>query len=197
MAGEFSENSVSWQVQQLQRRFSEWMEHWGESNAPDLPSVPGLPDWLARGVIYLAVALSAIWLSWAIARLFFPDLQRWLSEVGTRLRPTTPQGGTGGSALSAAAWLERARHWQQQGEYREACRALYMAMLERLHASDRVPHNASRTDGEYRTCTERLPQPQPYRVLISAHERLCFGEEAISNEMWQQCQQAYQAIEED
>lgn len=205
MAGEFADSSIGWQLQQSQRRFFEWLEHLSLGESSDGPSepLPPLPDWLVRSLVVAVLVLSASWLIWVLLRLFLPDLRRWLSRTGTRLRPTVA-GAVGDTDLlarprersPAAVWLQRAQAWQQQGNYGEACRALYMAMLEHLHETEQVPHKPSRTDGEYRRWARRLPEPQPYQVLLGVHERLCFGEESVSADIWQQCQQAYRTLAE-
>ncbi|MGF1514381.1 MAG: DUF4129 domain-containing protein, partial [Elainellaceae cyanobacterium] len=103
-------------------------------------------------------------------------------------RPAPPPG--------AAAWLKRSRDWQRQGNYRQACRALYMAMLEQLDEAQQVPRSPSRTDGQYGDCVSSLPQSDAYRVLLRVHEQLCFGNVDISADVFQRCQQAYQTIEQ-
>jgi hypothetical protein len=89
---------------------------------------------------------------------------------------------------------------QRQGNYREACRSLYMALLQKLDEAQVIPQQASRTDGEYLQQIEtlyvrsRLSDVAPYRTLILTHEQLCFGNTEISDAEFRDCQQAYQEI---
>ncbi|NJL56605.1 DUF4129 domain-containing protein [bacterium] len=192
-ADSFAENSAGWQIQELQQRFTEWAELQLVNNPPDIPtgSLPPLPGWLAEFLVVLVVGMCGIVLSWLVLRAFLPDLQRWLSQN----RPLTQSPVSVPKTPGAAVWLRRSQQWQQQGNYREACRALYMAMLERLHETQQVPHKESRTDGEYRACVQPLPKPKSYQLLINVHEQLCFGDATISAEVFQRCQKAYQATE--
>jgi len=192
-ANYFAKNSLGWQIQQLQQRFSEWVEFQLFNDPPDIPlgSFPSLPGWVAKLALLLMVALAVGWLCWLGVQLVLPELRGWLSQRQSPAQSLASLQKTPG----AAVWLRRSREWQRQGNYNEACRALYMAMLERLHETQQVPHNLSRTDGEYRECVRYLPQPQSYQFLITVHEQLCFGNAAISAEVFQRCQRAYQAIE--
>jgi hypothetical protein len=147
--GSFEKNSFSWQVQQLQQRIQEW----GETiNFPGLNKM-SLPSWLNSPILQ-TIAKVAFWdatgfilnlgylADWAnVASLFYP----------TRTQPKQSDATTKRSEneLSLARWLERSQKFQQQGNYREACLCLYMAMLQRLSDTGIVPHQPSRTDGEY------------------------------------------------
>ena len=192
-ADSFAKNSLGWAAQQLQRRFSEWVEFQLFNEPPDIPlgSFPSLPGWVAKFALLLMVALAAGWLCWLAAQIFLPELRGWLSQRQIFAQSLAKPQKTPG----AAVWLRRSREWQRQGNYNEACRALYMAMLEHLDETQQVPHKLSRTDGEYRECIRHLPQPRSYQFLITVHEELCFGNGAISAELFQRCQQAYQQIE--
>ncbi|MEG3972103.1 MULTISPECIES: hypothetical protein [unclassified Microcoleus] len=55
---------------------------------------------------------------------------------------------------------------QQQGKYRQACRCLYMALLQRLNDAGTVVYQPRRTDGEYLQLIQQLPQPVSYETLI-------------------------------
>jgi hypothetical protein len=69
-----------------------------------------------------------------------------------------------------------------------------MALLQHLDDTQQVPQKTSRTDGEYRQLLREQPNPQPYQVLLDAHERLCFSSTEISAELYERCQQASQTI---
>ena len=191
-ADSFAKDSVGWQVQQTQQRVSEWIELQFMNDPSDLRrgNVPTLPEWLGWGIFWFIFALAVVWLLWAIAQLFFPDMKRWLDRGPAMTGTMKPSEKT----MGATEWLRRSRHWQQQGNYAEACRALYMAMLEHLHDKDYVPRKLSRTDGAYQDCVQHLAKPDPYQLLLRVHEQLYFGSADISAETFKRCQQAYQTI---
>lgn len=193
-ADSFAKDGLGWQIQQTQQRVSEWLELQFMRDAPDLPqgSFPTLPAWLGWSIFWFVFALAVAWLLWLSIQLFWPDVQRWLNGGSIRSpsllsRPQVP-------TTNAAEWLKRSQQHQKNGNYGEACRALYMAMLEHLHDHDDIPRKLSRTDGEYQTCVQHLPQPDPYQLLLQVHEQLYFGSADISADVFRQCQQAYQAI---
>ena len=193
MAATFAKDGIGWQAQQLQQRVSEWAEFQFSSNAPDVPleSIPGLAPWVATALLRLLLALAIAWLGWVVFQIARPVVRQWLAQKPLATQPRRSQ-----SAPSAAAWLQRSRDWQQQGNYRQACRALYMAMLEHLHETQQVSRSPSRTDGQYGDRIRELSQPGPYRVLLKVHEQLCFGQADVSADVFQRCQEAYRAIEQ-
>ncbi|MEM9216937.1 MAG: DUF4129 domain-containing protein [Cyanobacteria bacterium P01_F01_bin.150] len=194
VADSFAKDSLGWQIQQTQQRVSEWLEFTFMNNTPDIPqgSLPEFPRWFGWGIFWLIFALALAWLLWAVGQLFLPDLQRWLDRGPALTGTIKPSEKT----IGATEWLRRSRHWQQQGNYAEACRAIYMAMLEQLHDKDYVPRKLSRTDGAYLECVQQLAKPDPYQFLLQVHEQLCFGSTEISVETFERCQKAYQVIEQ-
>ncbi|WP_204368606.1 DUF4129 domain-containing protein [Neosynechococcus sphagnicola] len=100
-----------------------------------------------------------------------------------------------------ASWLQAAQAFYRQGNYREACRALYLATLQQLHETHLIPHQASRTDGEYLQLVEALymtavlPHIQPLQTLIQTHERSHFSPDPISRQEYDGCWQAYQQLQ--
>jgi len=193
--GSFEKNSFSWQVQQLQQRIQEW----GETiNFPGLNKM-SLPSWfnspilqtIAKVAFWTLLGLFLIWAIWQIGQMLRPYF------YPTRTQPKQSDATTKRSEneLSLARWLERSQKFQQQGNYREACLCLYMAMLQRLSDTGIVPHQPSRTDGEYLKLIQNLPQQNPYKILLMTHQQLCFGNGEASRSVFDKCQQAYREIE--
>lgn len=192
MAGTFEQNSLNWQVQQGTQRLTEWIEGLLVSNAPanNGNEVPQVPEWLLKGLFWLMVVGAIGWAGWQLYQLLRPYwVNYWRLQTRERWEEPPPAWKT------AAEWLRQARAAQQQGNYREACRALYMATLQQLNDRGIILQETSRTDGEYLTLVQGLNLPPPYRVLIRTHERLCFDRVSISSEVYDRCWQAYQEIE--
>ena len=193
-AGSFQKSSVSWQLQQLGRRVEEWFEltFLQGSDITNEPPIFSTANWLERGLLGLLAAVLLTWISWRLYKLAKVYLRNW--------RPLNWQGiklsgrGAGGQDATVAVWLRRAEETQQQGRYGEACRALYMAMLQRLHDTQVILNQPSRTDGEYLELVRQFSHPRPYQLLIQTHERLYFGHLAATAETFQRCKRAYQEI---
>jgi len=195
-SGTFEKSSADWWIQQRQQQVGEWVESWlsgfrlGNLGSEDW----ALPEWLLQGFFWTVIGGLVAGLGWQLYQIFQPYVENYLRQGRSRSPSlSTPV------QQSAAAWVERSRHAQQQGNYREACRSLYMASL--YHLSDRhlIRQEESRTDGEYLNLILQidLPQihPQPYQFLIRTHERLWFSDAAISAETFERCWQAYQEIQ--
>lgn len=196
--GEFEKTNWSWQLSQFQQQIGEWIEFQISRFESNLPKW-SLPGWsinapwlleLIKALVWLSVGLFLIWLSWQLWRLFKPYLYSFVSQVGSARRVTTTQT----NELPVDTWLQRSQTYFKQGNYREACRCLYLAMLQRLHEAGIVTHQLSRTDGEYLQIIQQMPQSQAYQTLITTHEQLCFGSAEILPETFEQCRQAYQEI---
>ena len=189
--GSFEKNSLDWQLHQLQQQFMEWLERLFSSmaGAPDQPGTQ-LPEWLLRGLFWLMVIGAASFVGWQLYRLLRPYLVARFSQLGRQRHQSPPPP----ERRSLTEWLERSRTAQQQGNYREACRALYMAALQQLGDRHLIDQEASRTDGEYLRLLPTIDRSQPYQVLIQTHERLCFSESDISVEQFDRCWQAFQQI---
>jgi hypothetical protein len=159
-----------------------------------------MPSWwdspilqkLVKTAFWVILGLLLIWVGWQMWQRFHLSIY----SLTNPLNQATGKGSrTPAQELSVATWLQRSQKLQQQGNYREACRCLYMAMLQRLNDSGLAPHHSSRTDGEYLQLVQQLSQPQPYQTLIMTHQRLCFSNAEVSSAVFEQCQQAYREIE--
>ncbi|HAA32284.1 MAG TPA: hypothetical protein DCE56_37000, partial [Cyanobacteria bacterium UBA8553] len=136
-AGSFEKNNWGWQLSQLQQRFGEWWELQTTRFSPDIPNM-SLPSWLKSPLLWLVVkaafwVLLAFLLCWVAVQImrslspYFYSLRNQLNQSADKATKTSA------SESSVAGWLQRSQKFQQQGHYREACRSLYMAMLQRLH----------------------------------------------------------------
>jgi len=192
--GEFEKTNWGWQLSQLQQQVGEWIE----LQLSRFDSNLHLPEWylprrteeLIKAIAWLLLGLLLIWLGWQLWRLLEPYLYSFVSQARNPASITTNQT----SELAVEEWLKRSQAYFNQGNYREACRCLYMAVLQRLHERAIAPHQPSRTDREYLQLVQQLPQSQSYQTLIATHEQLCFGNAEIALETFAQCQQAYQKI---
>lgn len=193
-AGEFQKNSFGWQIQQAQQRIEEWFERVFFGNNPNFnPALDwSLPSWLLEGLFWLLIITLVGWAGWQLYKFLSPYLYTSL-QLGKQ--QIAQAAVTQTQKLTAAEWLERSRTAQQQGDYREACRCLYLAVLQQLNDKDLIPQEASRTDGEYLRLVQTLDNSQPYQTLIRTHEQLCFSDAAISPETFERCWRAYQEMQ--
>ena len=189
----FDRNSLGWQFQQLGQRVGEWIEARFPQN-PTLPQTPqwSFPSWLLEVAFWAIVLSVTFWIGWQLFRVLTSYLTRSRADDASWQNRKTASAD---EERTVAGWIRQMQEFQRQGNYREACRALYMAMLQRLNDTKLVPHQFSRTDGEYLQVVQQLPQSQAYQTLIQTHEQLCFGDGTASVDLFQRCQRAYQEIE--
>ena len=227
LEGTYRTNSFAWQSGKLVRQFREWLEYrlsLFEIDGPDLPELPdwSLPEILQQILFWGLVAALSAWLAFLLYRALEQPIRDWLekNQGWTKLgdRTTTPD-----TDRSAQYWWQQAQAFAKQGNYKEACKALYFATLQQLHDARILPHDASRTDGEYLTSigqklnpdsphqssasvsTSSEPAagpaaesvPRPYQLLIGTHERLVFGIADASGEVFKRCRSAYVQVQKD
>lgn len=187
----FQRNNLDWQLQQLGRRINEWLE-W-QFRGVDDASLPNttLAPWFLETLFWLLVSSIVIGLTWQLWIGLRPYLAKQRQRPRQGRRSPVSQTPV---QVSLEEWLRRAQQYQHQGNYAQACRALYMAMLQRLQDRQRLPQQPGLTDGEFLQVVQTFSSPAPYQVLITTHEQVCFSDRPISAETLSRCQQAYQEI---
>ncbi|MBR8838390.1 MAG: DUF4129 domain-containing protein [Stigonema ocellatum SAG 48.90 = DSM 106950] len=193
----FEKTNWGWQSSQLQQQVGEWLEYqfsrfnktmpeWslGSSTASRLSKLLNLLFWIL-------LSLFLAWVGWQLWQKFSPYLDSRLAGF----RDSKSWAKITETELSGGVWLARSQELYRQGNYREACRCLYFAMLQHLHAKAILGDEPSRTDGEYLQLLRLSVTPmQPYETLITTHEQICFSNTEIYRDNYEQCQQAYREI---
>ncbi len=69
-------------------------------------------------------------------------------------------------------------------------------MLKLLDERGVIATQTSLTDEEYRRSLRQMQisPAQPYELLLSIHQRLCFSSAEANQALFEECQQAYQQI---
>lgn len=187
----FEKSNPAWQFQQFSQRIGEWIEaRWNRIQASpssgDWPKFPSVSQSLWEGLFWLIVVGAVAWVLWKLT----PIVERyWMQQQGDRL-PVAPSA----PVRSKSEWLQLAQRYQQQQNYSQACRALYIAVLHHLNDRGLLSIDQSRTNGEYLRFIQTLPRPHPYQVLLNAHDQVYYGDRPASAETFNQCQRAYQEI---
>jgi hypothetical protein len=194
----FEQTNWVWKFSLLQQQVGEWIEYQFSRFQKTLPALP--PDWsispwlsdLLRILFWLGLGLFVVWIGWRLWQEFNPYIYGWLNAInnssGSRAKADSRE-------TSIALLLNQAQEFHRQHNYTEACRCLYLAMLQQLHEQAITLQQPSRTDGEYlQLLKSSVTLIQPYQTLITTHEQLCFSNNEILAENYQQCWQAYQQI---
>jgi Domain of unknown function (DUF4129) len=183
--------SWRWQFEQLQQQLGEWIEVKLRSDDRDLNLDIFLP-WLGLLLVRLVWLILAGLVVWFGYRVIYPYWQQWVQQnKQPKAAPVVPE-----KVFTVAELLTKSQQFQREEDYTQACRWLYLAMLQRLNDADLIPHQDSRTDREYIDVLNTVPIVNIGEILVSIHEQLHFGNRQIAIEDFDRCQQAYQQIEE-
>jgi hypothetical protein len=190
--GNYQSDNLTWRWQQSQRQFGEWWEQlFAQPSAR--PRAQPAPPWWGWEILQMLVlwALLAVLIAIVVWLLWRWGQSAWRSDRAPRVwaqpLPTRPE-------RPVNEWLNLVQQAQKRGDYAQACRWLYCAMLQLLHDRQVIPHRLSQTNGEYRQLVQPFPGQPHYETLIQTHEQVHFGGDASSIEQYQQCQRAYQNI---
>jgi len=193
-AEQFQKTDFNWQLQQFFRQVGEWIElRFPQVQPLNLPDAPnwGFPSWWLEAGFWTIIGLFVLWLGFQI----YLAVRSYLTRNQAQMAKFLDRRSTAEKELTIAGWVKTAQEFQQQGNYREASRALYMAMLQRLNETKLIPGDQSRTDREYSRLVQLLPQSESYQMLLETHELLYFSNAPISAEMFDRVQKAYGNIE--
>lgn len=198
--GLFKQDGLGWRIDLIKQRFSEWIEYKTsqldlDNDSWDLSFLKSELLWqVIKFCLWSIIAVLLVWITWQIWLLLRPYWKRWQRQSDRLAQdlkpiPTVKQ--------SAADWVERSQTARINGNYRQAILCLYQGMLQLLDERDVIPAQLSRTDEEYRRSLNKLQvsSTQPYELLLSIHQRLCFSSAEASQSLFEQCQQAYRQIE--
>jgi hypothetical protein len=183
--------SWRWQLEQLQQQFGEWIEVKLRSDDRDL-QLDIFPAWLGGLLVRLTWLVLAGLLIWFGYRILYPYLRGWLDQNSRSksLLDISPV-----KTYTVVELLHKSQQFHRAGDYTQASRWLYLAMLQRLNDANIIPHQFSRTDREYTQLLRAVPIIDVGEILVSIHEQLHFGNKQIAIEDFDRCQQAYQQIE--
>ncbi|MEM8639419.1 MAG: DUF4129 domain-containing protein [Cyanobacteria bacterium P01_G01_bin.54] len=191
MNDEFAKDSWAWRLDLALRRLGEWWQALWQSNTPRFNSPNEAPSgwadfwrFLGDAIWFILILSLSIWGLWALWRLARPYWRLWQEA-----RPVTATAQP--SRQSPSQWQQQAQQYQRQGNYTQACLCLYFGMLQHLHDQGQVPHQASRTDGEYHRALAEQPHSTPYYTLLTVHQRLKFANAPATQELLDRCLAAY------
>ena len=184
----FQKTSWPWQLEQIQQRIGEWIMTKLRFGGSKPPLMPG---WLITAIGYFLWFLLFTGLAWITYLL----VSRYGKKFGFNRRRSGEPTQQPVKQYTLAELLSQAQQFQNQKNYGEACRYLYLAMLQKLNDANLVPHQTSRTDREYAKILTHLPGMAPVsnsgKVLLQTHEQLQFADRPITAAGFDSCQQAY------
>ncbi|PSB48836.1 DUF4129 domain-containing protein [Chamaesiphon polymorphus] len=185
--------SWRWQLEQLQQQLGEWIEVKLRSDDRDL-NLDIFPPWLGPLLVQIVWLLLAGLVLWIGYRIIYPYWQNWVRQ---KERSPSTLDSSPIKVYTVAELLAQSQKFQQDGDYTQASRWLYLAMLQRLNDANLIPHQFSRTDREYLQLLSDVPVVNVGEILVSLHEQLHFGDRQISSADFERCQQAYRQVDRE
>ncbi len=191
----FEKTNPAWDLRLWQQRSSEWFERilssWQPSDSPDTPNPvrpPTIPAQLWTVIFWLLVLALVTTIVWNL----YPIVHRAL----TKSQPERPLTSSPKPIdRTQNEWLQQAKKAQSQGDYTQACRALYLAMITKLQDQTLLSKDPSLTNGEYRHLLKtRSPA---YRTLINAHDESLYTDRPITQDRYAECDRAYRDIDQE
>jgi Domain of unknown function (DUF4129) len=180
-------DSWGWQIEKTLQQVGEWIETKLRFESSDA----AIPQWivsLITNILWLFLAAGVAITLYLILRKYFPKIgleRLWQKSTAPQIAKT----------LTISELLAQAQYYQNQQNYSEAGRYLYLAMLQRLNDTNIIPHQFSRTDREYSNLLNQIPSFRPSDLLLKAHEELEFADRPLTAAQFDRCQQAYRQLD--
>ncbi|MBD2390663.1 DUF4129 domain-containing protein [Aphanizomenon flos-aquae NRERC-008] len=195
----FEKTNWVWEFSLFQQKVGEWVEYQFsqfQTILPELPSEWSISPWVGKLLEILfwsGLGSFLLWIGWRLWQEFNPYIYAWLNTISNY---SSSRKNVDSREISIALLLKQSQEFNRQDNYTEACRCIYLAMLQQLHEQAIALEKPSRTNGEYlHLLKSSVTLIQPYQILITTHEKLCFSNYKILAENYQQCWQAYQQIQ--
>jgi hypothetical protein len=101
--------------------------------------------------------------------------------------------------LDAAGWKKEAGELAEKQDWREACRAIYMASLRAMHENSVIEFTPTRTNYEYWYALEPKSDllARAFRRLANQVELVWFGNKLASDEDYASCSEQLSKVEEE
>jgi hypothetical protein len=133
--------------------------------------------------------------------LFFSSRQAQPRAAETKKGEAAPDMPVQPQERSAAEWWRQADEMAARGEYLEAVRAVYLAVLSLLHRQQLLRYEPTRTNGEYVRMVKLAPEApppvvRPFEGLTDLFELKWYGERACEGEEYRTCRGLAEEIQE-
>lgn len=134
----------------------------------------------AAGMVLVAVALIRI------------------RQMRNKQRQSAVRGSTTESLLDSTGWKAEAGRLAEAGDWRGACRALYLSMLRSLDEKKVSLYAPAKTNYEYWYALARYPSLQlAFRQLAYSVEAIWFGQKPAGPDDYSRCAEQLAAAEQE
>lgn len=178
----------------LEYTFRQFLQQQTEPFWEDSAPLEAWLRWFFQGVLLVGLGFALYFLGRSLWR-WWQRRSRAASPIAISTFAERPR--------PVGEWLELAQNLQLAGDYRGACRALYMALLYRLQEAGWLRLQTHWTNGDYLRELEQLFQlgerspavRRSIQHLFQVHSRSYYGAEAVDDQTLATCQAAYFEVE--
>lgn len=180
----------------LWQRFLDWLNKWLEELFKRRDSAPPPPrdtsavqgSQVANTLAIALIALTVVGLAFVLIRTLMGQKKQEVEHLEVSTLQSTALSADPASALSKPpeGWAHTADEMAAQGNYREAVRCLYLALLSRLHREGAITYDVTLSNWDYlrqfRGQREWLP---PFRELTRRFDFAWYGNLPVGQEGYQ------------
>ncbi|MBX9724728.1 MAG: DUF4129 domain-containing protein [Candidatus Obscuribacterales bacterium] len=168
------------------RAVLEWLHHFGIGGSTTSDSSSAA--YLLRVSIYLIGIICTI----VVLQVMYRELKAF--RLKNKLQESKILASE--RILSSEQWKAEALTLAQNGDYRPACRALYLAALRLLHETNILSYSAVRTNHEYYYALLNKPNLSgAFNNLASLVELVWFGQDSANQADYENCQHLFSHFE--
>lgn len=97
--------------------------------------------------------------------------------------------------IDSKDWLQRSKQSASNGQYRDACRALYMSLIFYLDERKVIKYDEAKTNLEYlQTVKPKKELYNPLKQIINIFELLWYGKQAGTDKQYTECLDQYEKV---
>lgn len=172
------------------RKIFERLLQWVEELFTILPDIHG---GTSRTLAYIALGLAASVLA---AALFLAGraLLRRFAPYAAGHQPDIEIALRGAASPDPDSLLDRSRRTAARGDYREAIRLLYLALIWKLNFAGLVEYHPATTNWEYlRSLRDGQSRP-PLESLTTIFDRICYGAARAAQPDYEECERLFDSV---
>jgi hypothetical protein len=101
------------------------------------------------------------------------------------------------TVLEPDVWLQQAQKYAEEGDFRRAFRAVFLAILLHLDRAGAIQYNRARTNGDYLRALRGKEWRNLYEVMLplsAEFDRRWYGHQATSEADYRRCLQDYERV---
>ncbi len=167
----------------------ESLAEWLKNLFPEVEvTSPGFAADIVNMITWIIIVIFILILLFVLYKLLMHYRKKETEEVKTLLK--IKEG-----AIDSESWLDLARNYAQNAQYRNACRAVYMSLILYLDEKSIIKYDKAKTNLEYlQTVRGKEDIYNPLKLIVTVFEELWYGKHNGSVQDYDQCLMNYKKV---